>query len=63
MLVVVAGSGNLEGRFPARRVAVERGATVLMPYAAGPARASGDLEIVVCRPPAPGAPRLSRPEL
>ena len=63
VLVVVAGSGNLEGGFPARRVAVERGATLLMPYAAGPARASGDLEIVVCRPPAPGAPRLSRPEL
>jgi mannose-6-phosphate isomerase len=62
VLVVVAGSGHLEGLFPARRVAVERGATVLMPYAAGPARASGDLEIVVCRPPAPGAPRLSRPE-
>jgi mannose-6-phosphate isomerase len=63
VLVVLAGSGSLEGRFPARRVPVERGATVLMPYAAGPARARGDLEVVVCRPPAPSAPRLSRPEL
>ena len=61
MLVVVSGSGHLEGRFPARRVAVGRGSTLLMPYAAGPARASGDLEIVVCRPPSPGEPRLSRP--
>ena len=61
VLVVVSGSGHLEGRFPARRVAVGRGSTLLMPYAAGPARASGDLEIVVCRPPSPGEPRLSRP--
>jgi len=52
VVVVVAGSGVLvAGR---DRVDVGRGATVLVPAAAGPLATEGDdLRVVVCRPPAP----------
>lgn len=61
VLVIIEGSGQLEGRFG--RLAVGRGATVLLPYDAGPVRLGGDLEAIVCRPPSPEAPDLDRPEV
>lgn len=59
VLVVASGTGTIEGDFG--RLAVERGATVLVPHAAGPLRLEGTLEAVVCRPPAPDAPSVARP--
>ena len=33
-----------------------RGATVVVPHAAGPAHLDGDVDVLVCRPPNPGNP-------
>lgn len=52
ILVALDGTGELRteagGTMPLRR-----GQTVLVPYAAGAAAVSGDLDVVRCRPPAP----------
>jgi mannose-6-phosphate isomerase len=61
--VVVAGTGSFAGDFPGTPLGVAKGDTVLLPYGAGPIRGHGDVEVVVCRPPVPGALRPSRPEL
>lgn len=55
VFVVVDGAGEL--RTASGDVAVSRGATVLVPYGAGPVEITGILELVRCRPPA--ASRLS----
>ena len=54
ILVVLEGSGGLThdgGQTP-----LTRGATVLVPHAAGEVRLVGELEVVRCRPPAPDGP-------
>ncbi|MDA8296374.1 MAG: class I mannose-6-phosphate isomerase [Actinomycetota bacterium] len=63
VLVVVDGVGELAGEFPGRPLPLRRGATVLVPYAAGPMELRGDVEGIWCRPPAPDAPRPARPEV
>ncbi|MFF7653990.1 hypothetical protein ACFZCY_29870 [Streptomyces sp. NPDC007983] len=53
MLVCLTGAGTLTcGSGPSLDVA--EGQTVLLPYAAGPARLSGPVTALRCRPPAPG---------
>ena len=53
ILVVLDGKGRLEtehgGELP-----LARGATVLVPYASGPGRISGELDAIRCLPPAAG---------
>ncbi len=52
ILVCVAGSGAL--CTPAgERIAVRRGHTFLVPWAAGPLTVEGDLDVLRCLPPAP----------
>jgi mannose-6-phosphate isomerase len=61
VLVVTAGAGRLES--PTGALAVRRGTTVLVPHAAGPVRLAGDggpVEILRCRPPAPGGGPAAR---
>jgi mannose-6-phosphate isomerase len=53
ILVVVRGSGVL-ATVDGSEIAVSRGTTLLVPYAAGPCGLSGELEAVRCRPPDPG---------
>jgi mannose-6-phosphate isomerase len=54
ILVVVRGSGVL-ATADGSEVPLSRGTTLLTPYAAGACRVSGQLEVVRCRPPDPGA--------
>ena len=55
VLVGVAGAGSLEvDSSSAAAVAVRRGTTVVVPYAAGPMTLRGDVHVLRCRPPAPG---------
>lgn len=42
--------------------AVERGQTAIIPHAAGPATINGELELIRCRPPDPGARRVAHPD-
>ncbi|MCU1490203.1 MAG: hypothetical protein JWM85_1608 [Acidimicrobiaceae bacterium] len=63
VLVVLGGSGSLEGEFAGDALSLERGMTVLLPHAAGPVRITGDLDVIACRPPAADAPRPARPEV
>lgn len=51
ILVVTAGSGQLA--YPGGSLAVQRGATVLVPYGAGPTTLAGRLRALRCRPPDP----------
>jgi mannose-6-phosphate isomerase len=51
ILIALGGAGTLHAA--AGTLAVSRGDAVLIPYDAGPVRAEGDLEAVVCRPPHP----------
>ncbi len=62
VVVGISGSGTLSGSFEGE-VVLNRGSTVLVPYAAGATRLGGDLEAIVCRPPAPNAPQFPRPAL
>ena len=48
VVIVVDGAGTLAG------LDVTRGDALLVPHAAGPVRADGDLVAIACRPP--GAP-------
>ena len=50
VVIVVEGSGTLAG------LEVTRGDALLVPHAAGPIRAGGDLVALVCRPPEVPAP-------
>ena len=60
VLVVSRGAGTM--RFAdGADLALERGDTVLVPYAAGPAHLDGDVEIVRARPPDPTADQ-TRPD-
>ncbi|MEH3078519.1 MAG: class I mannose-6-phosphate isomerase [Quadrisphaera sp.] len=52
VVVGVAGAGRLATAMGAE-VRLEHGSTVLVPHAAGPVAVEGDVELVVCRPPAP----------
>ena len=52
ILVVLAGTGHLDTA--AGSLDLTRGDTVLVPFAAGPARVRGPLEAVRCLPPLPG---------
>lgn len=62
ILVVIEGRGRLEtGRGTV--VEVRRGATVLVPFAAGDCRLSGEVEAVRCMPPDPEAPDVSAPRV
>jgi mannose-6-phosphate isomerase len=63
ILVVISGEGKLEGSFSGAPLAIARGDTILLPYAAGPVTCRGDVEVIVCRPPVPGASRPARPLL
>ncbi len=61
--VGVDGSGELSGEFSEGPVPVGRGTTLLVPYGAGAVTVSGAVEVVLCRPAAPGGePRPPRPE-
>ncbi|MGH2662673.1 MAG: class I mannose-6-phosphate isomerase [Actinomycetota bacterium] len=62
ILVVTEGHGRLE---PAAGgpVDLQRGTTVLVPFAAGDCRLIGTIEAVRCIPPAPDAPDAATPEL
>lgn len=51
ILVVTGGSGRIE--YPAGSLPVQRGATVLVPYGAGPVTFDGRWEALRCRPPDP----------
>jgi len=50
VLVVTAGVGVLDSH--GGRLDLRRGSTILLAHAAGPARLDGDLQVLVCRPPA-----------
>ena len=50
ILVVVSGDGQLT--YPAGRLPVQRGATILVPHGAGPVAFEGDFQALRCRPPA-----------
>jgi len=50
VIVVVAGSGTLAGELD--QLAVRRGDTLLIPYAAGPLTLTGDVEAIRLSPPA-----------
>lgn len=63
VLIAIGGSGSIRGDFPGGAVEMRRGSTVLLPHGAGPVRADGDLDLVVCRPPSPGPLEPSRPEV
>lgn len=63
IVVAVSGAGALSGDFPGDDFAMKAGETALLPHGAGPVRCSGALELVVCRPPAPSAAPLDRPEV
>ncbi|MGC1237616.1 MAG: hypothetical protein WA860_02385 [Acidimicrobiales bacterium] len=63
ILVVISGEGKLEGPFAGAPLAIAKGDTILLPYAAGPVTCHGDAEVIVCRPPAPGALSPARPLL
>lgn len=52
VLVALEGSGHLRGAHGT--LPVQRGATTLLPHAAGELTLDGDLAVVVCRPPAAG---------
>jgi len=52
VVVVRSGEGVLDTR-SGGALPLRRGDTVLVPYGAGPAAVSGDLDAVRCRPPAP----------
>lgn len=54
VLVVAAGAGTLE-RPGAAALPLNHADTVLVPYAAGPGRIRGPVEVLLCRPPAPPA--------
>ena len=49
ILVVVSGSGQLH--YPTGSLAVRRGATILVPYGAGPVTFDGHFQALRCRPP------------
>lgn len=51
VLVVLAGAGDLRGEH-GDPLPLHKGMTVLVPFAAGPALVSGDLEVLRCLPPA-----------
>lgn len=53
VLVVFDGDGTLET--DAGTIPLHRGATVLVPYGAGPSRLRGQLSVLRCLPPAPPA--------
>jgi mannose-6-phosphate isomerase len=61
ILVVVAGSGELE--WGDGRLDVRRGDTVLIPFAAGDCLLRGPLDAVRCMPPDPGVPDASAPTI
>jgi mannose-6-phosphate isomerase len=51
VVVVLSGNGKLEG--DGWDVAIERGTTLVVPWGAGPVRATGDVELLRCLPPLP----------
>ena len=53
VLVVTAGSGAL--RAADAELPLARGATILVPHGAGRSELAGDLDLIRCRPPAPGS--------
>jgi len=63
VLVVTAGSGRIRGDFPGGELGIGHGDTVLVPFGAGPVRVGGEVEMVLCRPPAPGPLTPARPQL
>jgi mannose-6-phosphate isomerase len=59
ILVVTHGRGRLE--HAAGIISLERGATVLVPFAAGDCIVAGPLEVVRCMPPDPDSPDVPAP--
>ena len=49
IVIVVSGDGWIV--YPAGNLAVQRGATVLVPYGVGPIAFEGDCQALLCRPP------------
>jgi mannose-6-phosphate isomerase len=63
ILVVTSGEGKLGGAFSGAPLSIAKGDTILLPYGAGPVKCLGDVEVIVCRPPVPGASSPARPLL
>jgi mannose-6-phosphate isomerase len=61
VVVGVRGSGALKGSASEGAIPLTRGSTVLVPYGAGPATITGDVDVIVCRPGDPSIKRPSRP--
>jgi mannose-6-phosphate isomerase len=56
ILVVVDGDGRLETE--GGTATLSRGASLLIPYAAGPGELTGSVDVIRCLPPAPtGGPK------
>ncbi len=53
VVVVLAGDGTLRSGAGGDGLPLERGRTVLVPYAAGATTVTGSLDLVRCRPPSP----------
>jgi mannose-6-phosphate isomerase len=51
VLIVTSGHGQIA--YPTGSLAVQRGASVLVPYVAGPTTLEGDFQALRCRPPSP----------
>jgi mannose-6-phosphate isomerase len=60
ILIATAGRGRLESG-SGRTTELERGATALVPFAAGECRLVGTIEAVRCMPPDPDAPDATKP--
>jgi mannose-6-phosphate isomerase len=59
VVVVLSGEGKLEG--DGWHLAVKRGATLVVPWGAGPVRATGEVELLRCLPPLPEDAREDDP--
>jgi mannose-6-phosphate isomerase len=54
ILVVIEGGGRLEPE-DGEPLELHAGETVVLPHGAGPCRVTGEVVLIACRPPAPGA--------
>jgi mannose-6-phosphate isomerase len=59
VLLVISGAGSLEG--DGWEVPVTRGSTLVMPWAAGHVRVTGDVELLRCLPPLPSYAKADEP--
>jgi mannose-6-phosphate isomerase len=59
VIVVLSGEGTLGG--DGWDLAIKRGQTLVVPWSAGPVRATGDVELLCCRPPSVADARTDDP--